>query len=268
MEKSLLDTQLSDDYYQDRSLIINGTVVPSGRYPYMVEFYPEPGCGGSLIAPDVVLTSAHCLFRTKFSSISFPRKVTIGRHFLYSDIEDEEEYEVIETEAYRIHGEYIDSAKSSVRNFSRIPGYADIALIKLAKSSSITPVKMSTEISSNYLEIGDILTVMGYGITEFYNISSQLLETDMEYVSTSECESFTKNSLRRNIYAEEFFLRYEFCAFPFSLGVDCSGDSGGPVVLRGNTSDEDILVASVSWGLDCSSSVPSVYADIGAMGEW
>jgi secreted trypsin-like serine protease len=39
--------------------IIGGSLAPSDRYPYVVNLEPI-GCGGSLIAPDVVLTAAHC----------------------------------------------------------------------------------------------------------------------------------------------------------------------------------------------------------------
>jgi secreted trypsin-like serine protease len=42
----------------NRTLIINGQVAEPGDYPYFVHF-ATPGCGGTLIAPDIVLTAAH-----------------------------------------------------------------------------------------------------------------------------------------------------------------------------------------------------------------
>lgn len=42
----------------DRSLIIGGQNAVSGDYPYFAHF-ETPGCGGSLIAPDLVLTAGH-----------------------------------------------------------------------------------------------------------------------------------------------------------------------------------------------------------------
>lgn len=41
-----------------RELIVNGYDAKRGRYPYFVTI--EDWCGGSLIAPDIVLTAGHC----------------------------------------------------------------------------------------------------------------------------------------------------------------------------------------------------------------
>jgi hypothetical protein len=49
----------------DRSLIIGGQNAVPGDYPYFAHFYP-PGCGGSLIAPDLVLTAGHVSAGEKF----------------------------------------------------------------------------------------------------------------------------------------------------------------------------------------------------------
>jgi secreted trypsin-like serine protease len=47
-----------DSQHIDRSLIIGGEAATAGDYPYFVHFQP-PGCGGTLIAPDIVLTAGH-----------------------------------------------------------------------------------------------------------------------------------------------------------------------------------------------------------------
>jgi hypothetical protein len=43
---------------QTRGLVIGGNVAESDRYPYFVHFN-DISCGGSLIAPDIVLTAGH-----------------------------------------------------------------------------------------------------------------------------------------------------------------------------------------------------------------
>jgi secreted trypsin-like serine protease len=65
--------------------IIGGQEAPEGRYPYAVSLvYPDGSheCGGSLIAPNIVLSAAHCAEDSTH--------VQIGRHDR-SDLNDEYE---------------------------------------------------------------------------------------------------------------------------------------------------------------------------------
>ena len=43
-----------------RDLIYGGNDAESGRYPYFVRLVGTGQCGGALIAPEVVVTAAHC----------------------------------------------------------------------------------------------------------------------------------------------------------------------------------------------------------------
>ena len=57
-----------------QSRIIGGQFAAEGRYPYAVSLTSagKPYCGGSLIAPDLVLSAAHCV-------ADFNTRVEIGR---------------------------------------------------------------------------------------------------------------------------------------------------------------------------------------------
>jgi secreted trypsin-like serine protease len=51
---------------EDTEMIVGGTPAPERKYPYQVRLYEsieddKGHCGGSLIAPQWVLTAAHCV---------------------------------------------------------------------------------------------------------------------------------------------------------------------------------------------------------------
>ena len=58
------EQQLEDEEQRElkESRIIGGTRAMDGEYPYAVSLQDEKGqfCGASLIAPDMLLTAAHC----------------------------------------------------------------------------------------------------------------------------------------------------------------------------------------------------------------
>ena len=63
VDRSLIVAGGDDEYDRDlQKRIINGIKAVEGRYSYAVSLEDDVGhfCGGSLIAPDVVLRAAHC----------------------------------------------------------------------------------------------------------------------------------------------------------------------------------------------------------------
>eukprot|EP01083_Nonionella_stella_P026499 72988_1 len=83
----------------DNTRIIGGEEAVEDRYSYTVSLADDYGhfCGGALIAPDVVLSAAHCA-GGKYN-------VVVGRH----DVRDKNEGEEIEVETELVHDEYDDN---------------------------------------------------------------------------------------------------------------------------------------------------------------
>ena len=55
---------------------MGGQDVPAGKYPFMAEM--EKGCGASLIAPDMLLSVAHCKELAWDSEFAY-----IGSHLMH-----------------------------------------------------------------------------------------------------------------------------------------------------------------------------------------
>ena len=70
---------------QAKVRIIGGEIAPKGEYEW---FYEGDGCGASLVAPDMLLTAAHCS-----ESFSDPRFYTRYIHPDYTERDDRVSYD-------------------------------------------------------------------------------------------------------------------------------------------------------------------------------
>jgi len=135
-------------------LIVGGTVVPNGKYPFMAalldkrrpgDAFDELFCGGTLIDKDSILTAAHCLVNPKPDKL----QVVVGRTALNQNRGQ------LRSVSHRfIHPRYKGN------------GY-DAAILKLSRPvKSIKPIKLATAKQNNLEKPGHILTTAGWGGSE------------------------------------------------------------------------------------------------------
>jgi secreted trypsin-like serine protease len=202
--------------------IINGTDAPVKRYPYTVSLQAGDFhfhiCGGSLIAPDLVISAAHC-----FSEDS--TRIVLNPHKLSDPIEASE---VFSAKGYLIHPFY-----QTLTYFDH-----DYMIIKLSGSSSLPTVRLNT--NENLPATGSSLQVMGWGATvaEFADPDNTLQEVDVVPITNEKC------SKKRNGVTPDML-----CTTAVNKG-SCNGDSGGPLVILGSSPEEDVQVGVVSWTTD------------------
>ena len=219
--------------------IVGGIEAELGRYPYQVGLVGSeiffPGCGGALIAPDTVLSAAHC--SGSFSS------VVIGRHDFLDIFET---YETIPIASEIKHPDYCED------NFQN-----DLMIVKLSNASSFSPIQLDE--NTQTLSPGTDVTVMGWGRTTSGDFLSNVLrEVEVDIVSNEECNDQYGGAITNDM----------LCAA--RAGKDsCQGDSGGPLIIKGSDAANDVLVGVVSWGYGCAvPSYPGVYSRISENIAW
>jgi trypsin len=131
-------------------------------------------CGASLIAPDLVLSAAHCQ-----GSAS---QVRVNPHRLSKPIPVSEEFGVIQ--------ELIHPKFSTV--LSNVP--YDFMIIKMDGNSTLTPVRINTNEAEP--QVDDTLTAMGWGTTNA-NIAvfpDILQHVNVSYITNEQCEAVSMGS--------------------------------------------------------------------------
>ena len=254
--------------------IIGGSVVNDrSRYSYFALMNGNALCGAVLIGSKFVLTAAHCAYAdTDFEIGTVSRTnnngVDWGSLFGGSGSEGSGiEYDYI---AGRIHPNYNEDDVSN-----------DIAIFELKQavpSSVATPIKLRQQ-PLTPSDSGATVTVIGFGDTDksdsVSTTSDFLREVDLNYVTADQCNNAYGGGnswfYGGNSYIEDGMM----CAYRSSVD-SCGGDSGGPLLLKGNSgglsstgSSSDELVGLVSWGISCADDdFPGVYTRISYYYDW
>jgi len=252
-----------DHEKHDRSLIVGGTEAPNGRYPYSASLSTDGTfkthlCGGSLIAPDIVLTAGHC------AGVPGPyTRVDIDQHNL-DDRDEEHEYLFVDEVV--LHPDHI-LLPDEFRH--------DFAVVKLYGEAQAPSVRLNRDDAVPRFE-GEPLTVMGWGFLDD-DVPSNMIkspvmkEAEIGYVPNDVCadvEGIDPKTLKPFSYGDRYVTDDSMCAHHPDRG-SCLGDSGGPLILRGAAADDDYQVGLVSFGLDCNHDVlPGVYSRVSAEIDW
>jgi len=218
--------------------IIGGDQSEIGEFPYYVYM---GGCGGSLIAPGVVLSAAHCG--------SFD-----GDHVFVGG------YEVDKTTGGAQRVKVVDGVFHPEYNENTFRN--DFALHRLKDPVAMdSDIKFSINSLNGQPAPGQDLTVLGLGATQQGGSLEQYLQdVTVQAMSVDECN--------RNGYGGDVEGDVMFCAGVNGGGKDsCQGDSGGPLVIRNG--NEHIQVGVVSWGYGCARpNFPGVYARVSSAKDW
>jgi hypothetical protein len=245
--------------------------------------YERQFCGGTLVAPTIVITAAHCVY--DFNPIltcsgvgegfNFPAEehaVFTGRTTLSSnegqEIEVAEIYYFEGTPGAPVLEDQSTDAEDGDELYDCATNQWDAVFLQLAQPSTTgTPIKIAGAGEEATWAAGRTALISGWGdlAESAGNFPDQLYGAAVQMISDSTCST---------AYGPDFFPSTMVCAGIHPAGgVDtCQGDSGGPLVVpvfekgrSARAANGVRLVGDTSFGEGCARpNFPGVYGRLAA----
>lgn len=204
---------------------------------------PQPFCSGALIAPDLVLTAAHCAYDFESASL-----------FVGAGSENLRNVRLHPVADMVLHPEYNPPAGPSLNPLAN-----DIALLRLA-----TPVKGASVVRLAPSKDGPLrgprsnLRAYGWGIGADGTASGWLGRAAQADITASTPSPYAELDTARQLLARSR-----------RGSIPCVGDSGGPLVGNRPGKKTPVLVGLVSYGSEeCEPRMPIVYTRIAGQRAW
>lgn len=231
-----------------KTAVVGGGTVPPGQYPWIVA--TSRGCGGSLVAPDRVLTAGHCVEDLRVETLSLYVGARTRRRGSLR-------YDGIPVQAVDVatHPGYRSLTGGGPAN--------DVAVLELARPvEGIAPVQLAAPPDVGTYAAFSPVTVLGWGVTRTdarARMARALRSGQLTALSDRSCSRVygADNGYRSSVM---------LCArsrnqFRRPNTSPCVGDSGGPLV---NTAGAQVGV--VSFGISCGAlREPTVFAEVAGL---
>jgi len=246
--------------------IVGGKMASVGEFPWMARLRHRRkdglfsyGCAGFLISNKFVLTAAHCIRSKALAALGPIYQVQLGEHNTLTDPDCSRGVHppvcadsplLVRTANPKVHPEYSDD----------IQHHNDIALIPLKKAVKFTewvyPICLAQQPSSERE-----MWLSGWGRTDTLESSPIKLKVSVWRENRSSCATTYRAVHVRVIHSQ-------LCAGGEAGRDSCTGDSGGPLMIREGTGPWQ-AEGVVSFGMGCGlEGWPGIYTNIPSYMTW
>lgn len=238
--------------------IVGGKVASIASYPWIAHVrYRGPveefECGGTVVAPRLILTAAHCVLTGTgrvASAANFSVLTGVG------DLDEATPDRLSQVSRVLVFPEYEPSRFLN-----------DAALLVLAEPVTTPTLPLATSADGALLAEGGTVAVAGWGLLDVQppRLPSVLHDAQTVVQSTAYCRRSLREVLP--VFAPDSQICVRSGSGPgASL---CNGDSGGPAVARrADGTTVQIGIISLKGSFECSPRSPQVLARVDRVSSW